>query len=255
MRPSLSHAIALVLDERYRQVHSHGWTPEHDDTHTEEELLDAGISYATMASSVASTDATPAMWPPKWEWSPEGKEDMDTNLVKGIALLLAELERRCRRDRVDQERTPTDKTEVGVRDLRGMARHFIKLNPEAALDLAEDCIVFLYGDHDTNMLDSTKDVAPEMCDHACELLDTAAQHDLQARIEAYMSDHGDFERHGQLSAIRKAANWEAICEGRDLLAEIEKGEKKLTADLRKAIAAQVARFIENPGDYERRGDS
>lgn len=79
-----------VLAERRRQIEVEGWTPEHDDEHSESELALAAASYAAAAGGYAKGKAPP-IWPFALDWwKPSyGRRD----LVKAAALLLAEIER------------------------------------------------------------------------------------------------------------------------------------------------------------------
>lgn len=83
-----SQAALDVLAERQRQISTEGWTPEHDDQHTDDELALAAASYAISANPDMSA---PSFWPwdAKW-WKPK---DGRRNLVKAGALILAEIER------------------------------------------------------------------------------------------------------------------------------------------------------------------
>lgn len=77
-----------VLMERVRQVTAEGWTPEHDDSHTDGQLALAASAYA-MPNAVDGY--TPRQWP--WSfawWKPSTPR---RNLVKAAALILAEIER------------------------------------------------------------------------------------------------------------------------------------------------------------------
>lgn len=83
--------IQLVIQERARQKRDEGYTDEHDDQYLSGELRDAGIAYA-MASD-PDTDLGYARQVFPWEekhWKPKGQK---RNLVIGIALLIAELDR------------------------------------------------------------------------------------------------------------------------------------------------------------------
>jgi hypothetical protein len=96
----MSAAIDDVLAERRRQIETEGWTPEHDDQHTEGELAKAAACYA-WAGGVVSTfreigewwDARVLrrLWP--WDrrwWKPSTPR---RDLVKAGALIIAEIER------------------------------------------------------------------------------------------------------------------------------------------------------------------
>lgn len=49
----------------------------------------------------------------------------------------------------------------------------------------------------------------------------------------------------ELSANRKEANWNAICNGRDLLAEIEQKEKNFRMEMEMKIREETAKEILN----------
>jgi hypothetical protein len=91
---ALTDAARDVLAERKRQVRAEGWTPEHDDDHTEAEMALAAACYAMAAGGYAKGQ-TPPIWP--WSlswWKPAyGRRD----LIKAGALILAEIERLDRR--------------------------------------------------------------------------------------------------------------------------------------------------------------
>lgn len=90
---SLWPAARDVLSERRRQVSAEGWTPKHDDAHTDGGLAEAAACYASHASvgPEISRHELPRDWPwaPKW-WKPGDQRRM---LVKAGALILAEIER------------------------------------------------------------------------------------------------------------------------------------------------------------------
>ena len=109
LRRILTKAAQDVLAERQRQVNAEGWTPEHDDEHVNGELAFAAACYASHASARAwvssdfpdggehyKTDEPPNDWPDSWDpswWKPKNRR---RDLVRGAALLLAEIERRDR---------------------------------------------------------------------------------------------------------------------------------------------------------------
>lgn len=100
----------MIAVERQRQIEVEGWTPEHDDEHTNAELGTAGVGYAMFAveqiALTANGEAMPdeaydtppseACWPwhPDW-WKPS--DDPIRNLVKAGALIAAEIDRLQRR--------------------------------------------------------------------------------------------------------------------------------------------------------------
>ncbi len=85
-----AQAVHDVLAERRRQVEVEGWTPEHDDEHSESEMSLAAACYAMAAGGYAKGQ-TPPIWPWALEgWKPSyGRRD----LIKAGALILAEIER------------------------------------------------------------------------------------------------------------------------------------------------------------------
>ncbi|MBY0559930.1 hypothetical protein [Hyphomicrobium sp.] len=87
-------AIAQICDERARQKTVEGWTPEHDDTHADGEMLDAAMCYflrGTDREPSLRADGCPICWPwdPMW-WKPKNKR---RDLVRAGALMQAEIER------------------------------------------------------------------------------------------------------------------------------------------------------------------
>lgn len=81
----ISGGAALIARERERQVSAEGWTTQHDDRHTNAELVRAAQAYIE-PTRVAE------VWP--WEeswWKPS--TDPIRNLVKAGALIAAEIDR------------------------------------------------------------------------------------------------------------------------------------------------------------------
>lgn len=70
----------LIAAERARQVSEEGWTPEHDEQHTEGELVLAAVCYATpiqlyrqgpnRPNRVILSDPWPEWWDPQWDKRP-----------------------------------------------------------------------------------------------------------------------------------------------------------------------------------------
>lgn len=91
-----THAAAQdVLTERLRQIEGEGWTPEHDDQHTQGQLAGAAGCYAFGSALAGAGDPIVKrpyhLWPwaAEW-WKPTNQRRM---LVKAGALILAEIER------------------------------------------------------------------------------------------------------------------------------------------------------------------
>jgi hypothetical protein len=86
----VTEAARDVLAERRRQVEAEGWTPEHDDHHSEGEMAAAAACYAFTAAR-SPHEITNRVWP--WSLSWWKPTDKRRNLVKAGALILAEIER------------------------------------------------------------------------------------------------------------------------------------------------------------------
>ena len=97
-----------ITDERRRQVTQEGWTPEHDDSHTEGELVDAAMVYYHVAIERIHWSRVLgrcSIWPWSLEWFKPWKKDLAAGekvvdrrrcLVKAGALIRAERERLVR---------------------------------------------------------------------------------------------------------------------------------------------------------------
>lgn len=93
-----SQALDDVLAERRRQIDVKGWTPEHDDEHKEGEMAVAAGYYALQCGYPHDREiSVPTYWPwdAKW-WKPRDKR---RNMIKSVALGLAEIERMDRAER------------------------------------------------------------------------------------------------------------------------------------------------------------
>jgi hypothetical protein len=88
-----TNGMALIEQERRRQVDVEGWTPEHDDAENGDgELREAARCYLEAEGPGA---ALPERWP--WDvawWKPR---DRARNLIRAGALLMAERDRIQRR--------------------------------------------------------------------------------------------------------------------------------------------------------------
>lgn len=90
--------VELIAAERQRQMEQEGWTPEHDDQHSEGELSCAGYLYAMIASAQCRWENTQIEFgvPVSWPWNPcwwKPSDDPVRNLVKAGALIAAEIDR------------------------------------------------------------------------------------------------------------------------------------------------------------------
>ena len=90
----MTQGLRDVIDERHRQKHVLNWSPEHDLGYKNHELVMAAMNYADPLAATPEHKETPpkaAFWP--WSldwWRPSSYR---RNLIKAIALLLAELDR------------------------------------------------------------------------------------------------------------------------------------------------------------------
>lgn len=95
-----SPAIKAIVAERARQIEKEGWSPEHDDEHTDGSLALAAGSYCEsaarpkiLARKSAGAFAIPKLWPQSWSrdwWKPKSPRE---DLVRAAALIIAEIER------------------------------------------------------------------------------------------------------------------------------------------------------------------
>lgn len=96
-------AIELIVDERKRQIEAEGYTPEHDDTHTNGELAMAAATYAARPNinvnigkhhGVFLTIKRGMLWPfESKSFKPSYYDDRKRELVKSVSLMIAEIER------------------------------------------------------------------------------------------------------------------------------------------------------------------
>jgi hypothetical protein len=79
--------VAQIAEERQRQITDEGWTPEHDDEHSNDELACAAAAYAMSDDK----EMVEMLWP--WQrqwWKPK---DRKRDLVRAGALIAAEIDR------------------------------------------------------------------------------------------------------------------------------------------------------------------
>ncbi|KGA43628.1 hypothetical protein KU75_00180 [Pectobacterium odoriferum] len=93
-----SDAILNVINERQRQINAEGWTPKHDDKHTDGALALAASCYAYVAAIQSPGGGMSYEEWPKLKFWPWGEEwwkptDPRRDLVKAAALIIAEIER------------------------------------------------------------------------------------------------------------------------------------------------------------------
>lgn len=83
----LTDGVRLIATERERQVAQEDWTPQHDDAHTDGELVRAAVCYLA-----ASYNGDMPNWPWDYSWW-KPSDDPIRNLVKAGALIAAEIDR------------------------------------------------------------------------------------------------------------------------------------------------------------------
>jgi hypothetical protein len=91
-----SPALLDVARERLRQVTAEGWTPEHDDQHTDMDLSAAAGCYAMHVSGgLGMHDYGANEVPNQWPFEPAAWKPKDErrDLIRAAALILAEIER------------------------------------------------------------------------------------------------------------------------------------------------------------------
>lgn len=107
------NALDMIGAERIRQITVEGFTPDHDDQHSDGALARAGACYAMNAGKAASYEdrhgirmqpadyansPMPADWPWALSWWKPKTQTQD--LIRAGALIVAELERRLRQEPV-----------------------------------------------------------------------------------------------------------------------------------------------------------
>lgn len=89
--------LALIASEYDRQRRVEGFTPEHDDEHTDGELAMAASCYAKPGNRITfRNDGTPAAWPWDASWWKPRPDDRIRELMKAGALIVAEIDRLLR---------------------------------------------------------------------------------------------------------------------------------------------------------------
>jgi hypothetical protein len=90
-----SSGVDAIAAERQRQVEAEGWTPEHDDTHTNGAMAAAAAAYAFSAFTSTTYRAYAAEPIGFWPWDEEWWKPKDprSDLVRAGALIAAEIDR------------------------------------------------------------------------------------------------------------------------------------------------------------------
>lgn len=85
--------LELINEERIRQIEKEGWSDDHDDQYTQNELTDAADAY--LRAGTTGDLKRPSFWPWDEEWWKPSKE-AKRNFEKAGALYLADLDRLIR---------------------------------------------------------------------------------------------------------------------------------------------------------------
>ena len=96
--PELTGA-ELIAAERTRQIEVEGWDEQHDDQWLHGELAEAGACFALAEhyrNNLASADARPVLFRLGPEWWKPTPNDRIKELVKGGALIAAEIDQMLR---------------------------------------------------------------------------------------------------------------------------------------------------------------
>lgn len=101
--------IEIIADERQRQVVEEGWTSEHDNQHTKNELVRAAVCYAVANEDHMNEDGEDLIESGYWPWHPDwfkpSPDDRIRELAKAGALIAAEIDRLQRINQVNHETT------------------------------------------------------------------------------------------------------------------------------------------------------
>lgn len=91
--------IELIAEERKRQIEVKGWTSEHDSSHKNGELANAGAYYAMTDETIEFIDSKLGndmhlyFWPLELRWLKKVPENRIRELQKAGALIAAEIDR------------------------------------------------------------------------------------------------------------------------------------------------------------------
>jgi len=92
-----SRGAALIHNERMRQIEDEGWSPEHDDSHTDQSLACAATCYAMppKRGEPPEFDYRRSFWPDSLpsKWFKPSRGNRTRELAKAGALIAAEMDR------------------------------------------------------------------------------------------------------------------------------------------------------------------
>src|SRR4051812_12164791 len=88
--------VELIAKERARQVFEEGWSSEHDDVRTENQLAWAAVCYAAPGNVYRHASGPYNPWPWHRRWDKRSKHDRIKQLTIAGALIAAEIDRLTR---------------------------------------------------------------------------------------------------------------------------------------------------------------
>lgn len=93
-----SDGVELIAEERQRQIEEEGWSPGHDDTHSDGSMALAAACYCVGPENVApnhGSDFSKKRYRLKWPWDDRWHKPKDRvrDLVRAGALIAAEIDR------------------------------------------------------------------------------------------------------------------------------------------------------------------
>lgn len=94
--PTMKTGIERIAEERQRQIEQEGWTPEHDDSHIQGEMIEGARGYLSAALVTEFDREWVGPPPPLWPWNQswwKPSDDPIRNLEKAGALIAAEIDR------------------------------------------------------------------------------------------------------------------------------------------------------------------
>lgn len=103
-RHAHASGVSLIAQERARQVHDEGWTPEHDDKHTGGELAQAAAYYCwpDAPERICRRELFPTGWDERFAKREGDRTPTLRDLVKAGALIAAEIDRRLAAERASK---------------------------------------------------------------------------------------------------------------------------------------------------------
>lgn len=97
----MENFLELVKAERQKQINKYGYTPEHDDEHTDGSIADAAACYAStknqlfipIGKDIEEHKALIRLWPWEPKYFKKSEKSREDQLITSAAMLMAEYER------------------------------------------------------------------------------------------------------------------------------------------------------------------